>query len=235
MNLSLMTYNVRLGLETSLAEVADAVAAAGVPDLLALQEIGVSWQMGERVHQPAYLADRLGMPYRAFAGALTDAEGGRFGVALLSKFPLKSVDFTLLPQAADERRVLLHAVVATRPAVHVFNTHLSVYEAERLPQARLVAAAVGACAGPVVLMGDFNDRPGTPALAELGRGLTDLFDTCGTGDPLTFSVRNPNRRIDYLLCGGGLSPAGPCRVVTEARASDHFPLAGGVAWAGPVV
>lgn len=237
MKLNLMTYNVRLGIETSLGELGDAVWALGAPDLLALQEIGVHWRMGERVDQPAQLAARLGLPYHAFAGALTDDAGGRFGVALLSRRPFLNVDFALLPRLEDEQRVLLHVTLDTAPRVHVFNTHLSIHAPERALQAARVAESVARVAGPTLVLGDFNDLPESDVLRALrsaapqGAGpLRDLFDETGAGDPLTFSVKNPNRRIDYLLCGGGFEPQG-ARVVQAVRTSDHFPLVGSVSLA----
>lgn len=234
MKLNLMTYNVRLGIETSLGALADAVAAHGAPDLLALQEIGVRWRMGERVDQPAVLAARLGLPYHAFAGALTDDAGGRFGVALLSRLPVLHADFALLPRLEDEQRVLLRVTLDTEPRVHVFNTHLSIHAPERALQAARVAESVALVEGPTLVLGDFNDLSDSPVLATLRAAspagaapLRDLFDDVGVGDPLTFSVKAPNRRIDYLLCGGGFEPEA-CRVLGDVRTSDHFPLVGRV-------
>ena len=243
MTLSLMTYNIRLGIESSLAEVGFCAAAGGSPDLLALQEVGVRWQMGEPVDQPAVLAEQLGLPYSAFAGALTDRSGGRFGVALLSRWPLLSVDVALLPRLEDEQRVLLHVLVDSEPRIHVFNTHLSIHAPERLLQARRLAETLAHVRGPTLVMGDFNDLPGSEVHETIragvdqgpgaGQALVDLFDAKGEGAPLTFSVREPNRRIDYLMCGGGLRPLS-ARVRCEAEASDHFPLIGTVDFPAPV-
>jgi endonuclease/exonuclease/phosphatase family metal-dependent hydrolase len=231
-----VTYNVRLGLDGGLAAVGDALATLE-PDIVCLQEIGVRWQMGECVDQPAALAARLGFAHVAFAGALTDARGGRFGVAVLSRRGLRSVSVALLPRAADEQRVLLQVALDTHPPIHVFNTHLSIHEPERMLQAARVAEAVGQVEGPTLLLGDFNDLPESAVLETLRRAapvgappLWDLFDETGEGDPLTFSVKAPNRRIDYLLCGGGFLPEG-CRVLTGVRTSDHFPLVGAVSLA----
>jgi endonuclease/exonuclease/phosphatase family metal-dependent hydrolase len=225
----LVTYNIRIGLDGPLAAVGDALAGLA-PDVVCLQEVGVRWQMGEPVDQPAVLAARLGLPFVAFAGALTDARGGRFGVAILSRRAFRTTSFTLLPRAADEQRVLLQVVLDTTPALHVWTTHLSIFEAEREDQARRVREELARCPGPALLAGDFNDGPGSATLAILrgatladGSPLVDVFDACGTGDPLTFSVRAPNRRIDYVLAGGGLG-AGPTRVAREVTASDHFPV-----------
>jgi len=224
-----VTYNIRLGLDGGLAALGDALSTLA-PDVVCLQEVGVRWQMGECVDQPAVLAARLQCPHVAFAGALTDARGGRFGVAVLSKRGFRSVSVALLPRAADEQRVILQVALDTTPALNVWTTHLSIFEAEREDQARRIREELGRCAGPTVLAGDFNDVPTSATLATLrgaqladGAGLVDLFDACGTGDPLTFSVRAPNRRIDYVLAGGDLG-AGPTRVAREVQTSDHFPV-----------
>lgn len=226
-----VTYNVRLGLDGGLAAVGDALATLDA-DIVCLQEIGVRWQMGECVDQPAVLAARLGFAHVAFAGALTDARGGRFGVAVLSRRGLRSVGFALLPRAADEQRVLLQVALDTAPRLNVWTTHLSIFETEREDQALRIREELARCDGPTLLAGDFNDVPASRTLAILrgapladGTPMTDLFDACGTGDPLTFSVRAPNRRIDYLLAGGGLG-AGPTRVAREISTSDHFPVVG---------
>lgn len=233
MNLALVTYNIRLGIETSIGALAEAVAALGPVDVLALQEIGVRWRMGERIDQPAFLAQCLDMPYHAFAGALTDDTGGRFGVALVSRLPFASVDFTLLPRLDDEQRVLLHVVLDTTPRIHVFNTHLSILPTERALQAGRVAAAVAAVDGPVLVLGDFNDLPDSevlaclrgvgPTNADRPRPMVDVFGAVGDGDALTFSVRHPNRTIDYVLCDDACAPLF-ARVALETRTSDHFPL-----------
>jgi endonuclease/exonuclease/phosphatase family metal-dependent hydrolase len=232
-----MTWNIRLGIESSLKAVGDAVLAAGVPDVLALQEVGVDWNMGEKVDQPRVLAQRIGLPHHLFVGAITDKAGGRFGIALLCRWPFTAADVTLLPRDTDEQRVLLRArIFVPAPGlngrqqaspVSLLNTHLSRKPTkERLEQAAVVgaAAAVAAVEGPVVLLGDLNDDPGTATLKAAGGKLVDCFAAAGKGPPETFSVKDPKQRIDYVFCGGGLQPTGAVRVVREALASDHFPL-----------
>lgn len=222
---TVMTYNIRVGVSSCLADVAAAVQQVGVPDVLALQEVGLRWRMGEAVNQAAVIGAAIGLPYHAFAGALLDApSGGRFGVALLSRHPLDGVHTTNLPREADEQRVILRArVVAPRPFV-VLNTHLSVAPAERLAQAQQIALAVGAETDPVVLLGDLNDRPETPTITTAMAGLTDCFDAVGAGPADTFSVADPHRRIDYIGVGNGAQPGDIAEVARQARASDHFPL-----------
>jgi endonuclease/exonuclease/phosphatase family metal-dependent hydrolase len=230
LRLRVATWNVRIGIETSMQFLLDALGDTPTLDLLALQEIAVDWCMGERMDQPAFLARGLGLPYSTFAGALTDDAGGRFGVALLSRWPFRTVDVTLLPRETDEQRVALRVQLDTEPSLVVVNTHLSVQPVERLRQAELVRRRFDERPGPGLLLGDFNDVPASDTLAAL-RGptalsgpLLDAFDVAGAGPPETFSVKDPNRRIDYILARGGVAPAGVCRVWTENRTSDHFPV-----------
>ncbi|MCA9537866.1 MAG: endonuclease/exonuclease/phosphatase family protein [Myxococcales bacterium] len=223
MRLSLLTYNIRLGVETDLRAVATAIAAAGAFDLIALQEVGEHWNMGERVDQAAVLAAHLSLPTHVFAGALTDAQGGRYGIAVLARWPMDDIEVINLPREVDEQRVLLRATLRAPVPVRVYSTHLSIAEAERTAQARFIADALAEEVGPVLLLGDLNDRPESATLAVLN-GLIDCFDACGEGASETFSVRDPHRRIDYIRCGGGLVPAGTTQVLRAARASDHFPL-----------
>ncbi len=217
------TYNIRVGIETSLEDVGATILSGGA-DVVALQEVGVRWRMGACVDQPAVLGAAAGLPFHAFAGALLDDAGGRFGVALLSRWALDGVQTTNLPREADEQRVLLRArVLAPMPFI-VLVTHLSVNAPERLRQAEQVGRAVRAEIEPVLLLGDLNDLPGSPVVVTACAGLIDCFDAQGQGPPETFSVRDPHRRIDYIACGPGLAVAGPCTVLRSARASDHFPL-----------
>ncbi len=217
----LMTYNIRLGVESSLAEVADVIEVAGIPDVLAMQEVGDHWRMGERVHQAEVISEALGLPHTTFAGALTDSEGGRYGISLASQWPLEDVQTIQLPVDTDEQRVCL---LARTNETWVINTHLSIKRAERELQAAEVGRLAATLLGPVVVLGDLNDRPGTPTVEAVRGALTDCFDAMGDGAEETFSVDDPHRRIDYILCGGGVAPNGPSRVVREAYASDHFPL-----------
>ncbi len=225
MNLTLVSYNIRLGVESDLVAIADAIrltCAGASPDLVALQEVGDHWNMGEHTDQTATLAAHLGLAHHTFAGALTDARGGRYGIALMAPHAIEDICVTPLPRETDEQRVVLTATLATPTPIHVITTHLSVVAPERLIQARHIGR-LAAHPGPVIMLGDLNDHPGTPTVTAARGALTDCFDHAGAGPAETFSVANPHRRIDYIFVGGGLVPTA-CRVVRDATASDHFPL-----------
>lgn len=227
--IALMSYNIRVGVESSLEALAQAVRREGVPDLLAMQEVGLRWRMGAAVDQNRYIATRLGLPHVAFAGALRDDLGGQFGVSLASRWPIEETIRLPLSRQKDEQRILLLCRLAQPLPVWVAVTHLSVEAEERLLQAEEVAEALRRCALPVILLGDLNDHPDSPTLRALA-AWTDAFDTCGQGEPWTFSVREPHRRIDYIRCGPPLRFVGTTRVCLRARASDHFPLRAEIAY-----
>lgn len=235
MKLRIMSYNIRIGIESSMACVAKTVERLGTPDVLALQEITAHWHMGERLDEPAYLAGALGLPHYVFAGALTDSQGGRFGVALVSRWPLETPRVWRLPRAEDEQRVLLRARLASPTPMWLFNTHLSIRENERLAQAKAINRHVAAVEGPVLLAGDLNDVPDSPTVHAI-RGvtaghrdmprpaLTNSFETHGVGPPETFSTKRPARTIDYIVHNATMSSVGPAYVARDGMASDHFPL-----------
>ena len=225
MKINVMTYNIALGFLSSLKAVGEAVLAAGVPDVLALQEVGVDWKMGEKVDAPRVLAKQIGLPHHFFASSIYDEPAkGRYGIALLSRWPFASADTTILPRPTGEQRVLLRARVDAPTPFTVLVTHLDRESKDRLKQAAIVGAAAAAAEGPVVLCGDFNDVPTSATLKAIKGTLVDCFEAAGTGPGETFSVKSPKDRIDYIFCGAGFEPVGPAAVVTAAVASDHFPL-----------
>lgn len=224
MQLRVVSYNVRVGIESSLDTIIAELRTAPAADLIAFQEIGVRWNMGEAVDQPRYLAAGLGLDHVVFGGALTDERGGQFGIALASRYPIISHSVTEHHREDDEQRVLLEALIDAPTPFHVLTSHLSVSASERLVQARSIAARSKSLSGPVLVLGDFNDRPGSDVYDTLTAEFTDCFFVCGDGPPETFSVEEPHRQIDYVMTREPLYPDGRSWVERTVTASDHFPL-----------
>jgi endonuclease/exonuclease/phosphatase family metal-dependent hydrolase len=106
-------------------------------------------------------------------------------------------------------------------AVRVFCTHLQHRSrTERLAQATEIAESLAAGAGPVVVMGDLNARPGDPEIAPLTDVLDDAWAVAGDGAGFTFDAATPHARIDYILT----SPDVVARsaAVVQTAASDHL-------------
>jgi endonuclease/exonuclease/phosphatase family metal-dependent hydrolase len=155
-------------------------------------------------------------------------QGGAYGIAVLSRFPIKRTAHTLLRKVGDgEQRGVQHVVVEVQGRELLFlNTHLDHRRdpAERDQSAeelRRIVAAAGAT--PVILCGDFNATPDSTAIRRLREFLTDTWSVVGQGPGHTVPVRKPTRRIDYIWVS---SPALVPRKmeVLLSEASDHLPI-----------
>ena len=129
----------------------------------------------------------------------------------------------------------LFETVADGRRFYVYNTHFP-YRTEDEPARTRAAAAIAArIAGlppavPVVLTGDFNTEPGSPAYALLTGSLADARAQAGkvSGPDGTFHAFSgvPRRRIDWILARGLRA----VRFHTDAGQrdglypSDHFPV-----------
>jgi endonuclease/exonuclease/phosphatase family metal-dependent hydrolase len=162
-------------------------------------------------------------------GQAIDLQGGGYGLAVLSRFPLAGVRTDPLPgKAGQEARVVMRAAVEPGggwPAVTVLDTHLQHDDGPtRETQVARIDELFGAAAGAIVLAGDLNATPGSPPIRALARNWAFATEPGGKG-LLTIPAGAPRQQIDYVL----VRPAGAfrvaeARVVEEPVASDHRPV-----------
>lgn len=200
------------------------VLRALAPDLVGLQEVDSAVRRSGGVDEAAALGASLGMRH-AF-GAFMDYQGGRYGMGILSRFPIVRARTVELP-LGNEPRVALAAEVRLPGgrALTVVNVHFDwvADDGFRFAQATRLAAFLDSLATPYVLLGDFNDEPGSRTLALFQRRATEARKPAG--DRFTFSSTEPAKEIDFIFA----SPArawrvGEARVVDERVASDHRPV-----------
>lgn len=175
-----------------------------------------------------------------FAGNLVEGEG-RYGVALVTQFPVVSQRNHPLPRAAGrekaEPRGLLEVVLEVEGRrVRVFVTHLAHdSDEDRGLQVEAIRKIVGLGQGPALLLGDLNFRPDselyTRLLAPMTTGGPPLFEDAwiraGDGaEGETIGLESPKPgRIDYILGTPDLARGFQrARVVKHTRASDHQPV-----------
>ena len=235
--LRVLVLNMHAGADAAgagnLDRVADLVRETAA-DIVLLQEVDSLTRRSGGVDQPAALARLTGFHAR-FGNALA-YQGGGYGIATLSRFPVRSSRLIRLPVdppqersgGSREPRGVLH-VVAQTPAgpLHVLNTHLdpSGDDRWRRQEGDSVLAVARRLAGdgvPVLAGGDFNATPDSEAQRRLrAGGLRDLWPGCGSGDGLTYPAAGPTKRIDYLdALGDGVS-CSAARVL-RSDASDHL-------------
>ena len=233
-----MVYNIHAGKDAggvdNLSAVAALVRESNV-DLALLQEVDQGTRRSGNTDQPAVLAARTGF-HVAFGSAL-DYDGGEYGVAILSRWPIRADTLIHLPveppQAraggSHEPRGALRADIAAPFGVlTVFNTHIDASASDhyRLQEARTVAALVSSArsiGSTVLLGGDMNSTPESAVQQQLlATGLRDAHAECGRGDGLTFPADSAVKRIDYLYLTGAMRCTASEVLVTKA--SDHRPL-----------
>ncbi len=225
--LRVLIYNVRHGagmdLEVDLERTA-AVLAAQEPDIVLLQEIDSSTVRTNHVDQAATLARLTQMPHHKF-GAFMDYDGGRYGMAVLSAWPILSSTNHRLPDGSEPRSAL---AVRIQPGDHMpemvfVGIHLYQTAEQRLAQARQLVSLLDEETVPIFLGGDFNSQPDDPVMRLLDTHWT--IPEKSADAYLTLPADTPRVEIDYIM----YRPAEPFtviehRVIDEPMASDHRPV-----------
>jgi endonuclease/exonuclease/phosphatase family metal-dependent hydrolase len=248
----LATFNMLHGRSLSDGTVhADRVAAAIADldaDVLGLQEVDRAQPRSGLLDLTAIAADALGAPTQRFAAAVVGTPGETwqawrspddnghplYGIALVSRYPVRQWQITALPGAPirspvytgngfrllkDEPRVLLAAVL-DGPAgpFTVATTHLSFVPGWNLRQLRHAVRSLRALPAPRILLGDLN------VPAAVARAITGWKPL---GVAPTYPSPAPRAQLDHVLADPrGLSRLG--RVVQictpHPPVSDHRPL-----------
>ena len=198
-------------------------------DIIGLQEVDARHRLNRHLNQWDYFAEATGL--HAVAGANVSDHRGRFGNALLTRFPVRLVQHIDLSVGAYEPRGAIEAeVLADGRKLRVVVTHLGLHAGERRLQiGRLLDALAQSPseAEAMVIMGDLNEwrgrRGGIPALdRRLGRAPA----------PRTFPSWLPVLPLDRIYAGGAASlrAAAVHRSPLARLASDHLPLRAAVDW-----
>jgi endonuclease/exonuclease/phosphatase family metal-dependent hydrolase len=221
--LRVMTYNIKHGEVSSLESIASVINGQGA-DLVALQEVDVLTNRSGRVDQAARLGELTGM-FHAFQPALLSFDGGQYGVALLSRYPIVSSQRIALRSAAEQRILALMEVeVDPEHVIPVGVTHFGTTGAsERLNQAEDVKAALAGRPW-AVLAGDLNATPSEGSMASLRQQLSDAWTRGGSGNGYTQNAVFPTKRIDYVMLGSAWISPLTAKVVGASSQSDHRPV-----------
>jgi endonuclease/exonuclease/phosphatase family metal-dependent hydrolase len=223
-----LTYNIHHGEgedgKLDLPRIAKVIAGAK-PDLVAVQEVDHTATRTKGVDQTAELAKLTGLTGRF--GKAIDFQGGGYGQAVLSRYPIEDFKVHVLPgEPGQETRIAAAAEVRVGkggPPLVFVTTHLDHQKPDlRERQSAKLDELFGMLDRPVILAGDLNATPDSPPLKRLAKNWT-----AATGDKplLTIPVGKPARQIDYVL----FRPADrfkvvEARVLDEPIASDHRPV-----------
>lgn len=235
----------------------DALLASGLrrlqPDIVCLQEVS-RLSATQRIRSESF-ATPCGLTHHLFSGLgeslVHEANLPRNmeGLSILSRFPALRQESVALPFFAGDvpRQILLAEFAIGRSRIAVATTHLAfppAFSREREVQMRKALGAVDQFAAQtdldtIILTGDLNDEPGSPAVQAIlasRHGFRDAYSACHPGDPMgaTFTSTNPyvgpgfvpGLRIDFIFATPKLEPV-ECTLAFDGTSgldfvSDHF-------------
>lgn len=227
--LRVMTYNIHVGVgmdkKLDLARVASVINAQH-PDLVGLQEVDRGVTRTQRIDEIAELAKLTGMDY-AFAFNLR-YQGGQYGVAILSRLPIKATDHRLYQNTREaERRGFIRAeVLVNGRTLNFVTTHLDYqYDDGRLFEAQQLLSALKDVAAPLVVVGDFNDIPAGHAYQLMRYQFGDAWvEGRGTDEGFSYPTDKPAKRIDYIFFRATDRVRTKRAWIVKTEASDHVPV-----------
>jgi len=227
-----MTYNIHVGIgmdkKLDLRRISE-VILGDRPDLVALQEVDRGVKRTGGIDEIAELARLTQMDY-AFAPNF-DFQGGKYGVAILSRYPIQAIDHRRYANKREaERRGLLRVEVKVKGQnLNFVTTHLDYQFADaRLFETEQLLKALEAVEGPLIVAGDFNDEPSGTSYKLMLSNFTDAWNEAlpgASGDGgLTYPADKPVKRIDYVFLAQRRGLSAKKATVRSTLASDHLPL-----------
>ena len=216
-SLEVMTYNIKVG-DYGLDKVIN-VIKQHKPDIIAIQEVDIDTARSGKVNQLEILKAQLNMPYGFFSKA-KNHDGGQYGIALLSKYPLSLISATSYQSQSGENRIYQQAKVnIDGNEVTIFNTHLIRSDSSiRKKQIDELYSVATKQTGPVIVMGDFNDQ--SSAMNSFKNMFISAFPQENT---------YKSEKIDYIFLSKSLFDSSSLVSKIEISpltksASDHFPV-----------
>lgn len=232
--LRILDHNIHQGIDRfglpDLPAIAAIIEGADA-DLVGLQEVNRGWDIAGGVDALAYLRWRFPQ-YHIVYGPM---HAEHFGNVVMSRFPIVDQGWARFPTGPSGLpRGYTWARVSTPAGEVVFAaTHLTAYDrgderTERASQAQALVAFWG-LRPRMVLVGDLNDAPGSPAVTTLtGAGMRDILAAHGIGgDPTYVFSGSPftpgyTEKLDYIFTSPDVTTV-DARIIDTA-ASDHLPL-----------
>ncbi len=224
-SLRIMSYNLRFGELASLKELGEFIKSCN-PDVVLLQEVDI---YTHREIAPAQNGKNFIAELGYYTGMMSifgksiDYKGGYYGLGILSKYPIVSMERFFLPMLeknSEQRSLLLSRIdLGKDKQITVACTHLDLKSDTRIVQVDSINKILLKEKNPVIVAGDFNAKP---ASVEISQGMADWLRVCN--DDFTVSAKAPRSKIDYIFCYPKESWV-PLRAETpRVELSDHLPI-----------
>ncbi|VUS80881.1 endonuclease/exonuclease/phosphatase family protein [Klebsiella spallanzanii] len=238
------TWNIAAGRIDSLPNIANAIKALDA-DIIALSEVDKNTQRSGKVDQLSELKRLTGM-YGVFGKAI-DFEGGEYGIAVLSRYPISKEQTLPLPSPKVEQSVILATEIQKpgfdSPVIFIAN-HMDWHEDPAVRMMQLHAIndfAVGNTESTFphiessikILAGDFNDVQGSTVMNGFKRYWHNPLPE--SMDSRSWPAINPAVDLDHILTFKGqrwqaekiylpVDQQSQLKTIDWPKLSDHLPL-----------
>lgn len=224
--ITVMSYNIHA--MKGMDKVLDVDRIANVineqnPDFVALQEVDQLTERSGKMDAIGLLKEKTGM-YGIFMRTF-DYQGGEFGNAILSRYPI--IEHKLFPLPARDRYedrllMMVACVMKNGDTIHFYNTHLDHHsdDSDRPVQMQEIIRIIRNDKAKIILAGDLNCSPSSEPL----NALNEVLTRCDS-DEKTYPADTPERLIDHVYYSNnkGIKDLG-LMVIPEKVASDHRPI-----------
>lgn len=218
--LKVMSFGIKSG-TIDMNAVADIVNANN-PDFLVIREIDSETTRSSGKDLPKILSELITMPNYIFADAQA-YQGGKYGTVVYSKFPVISSKKQQLYANVTEQGPLgiLEVKINDNQKLIFAGTHLNATATRRDPQAIELVNIMDAYTDPVIVAGNFNDKPITgPVYTTFASKFSFPCVTC----PPNFPKAAPATNSDMVI----FKPSDRFRVVSHSvgtvATGDHLPV-----------
>ncbi|MFX0173773.1 MAG: endonuclease/exonuclease/phosphatase family protein, partial [Candidatus Hodarchaeota archaeon] len=184
------------------------------PDIIGLQECDISRIAGGNADIVRYFANKLRM--YSYYGPKTVT--GTFGIALLSKYPIKNPRIFFMYSKGEQTATIEAQIQVETSIYNVYVTHLG-NDGPLVQQEAIVNEIIDK--NNVILIGDFNFWSNTPQYNLTTQTLNDSWLYASTADIVYLDELeyNISRRIDHIFVSPGTSVS-ECHYIISIE-SDH--------------
>ncbi|WP_246197280.1 endonuclease/exonuclease/phosphatase family protein [Cytobacillus depressus] len=235
MEINVITYNIHHGKgidkQVDLYRIAEVIDKSDA-DLVGLNEVDKHFSKRSLYEdQISWLANQLNMEH-AFSPSISiksknSTKVRQYGNALLSRYPIvtkKSHSFNYIPGLVEGRSLLDVAIQINKQLFQVNVTHLSLNPFLHKMQTDFIVSKHNKNPHPIIIMGDWNMRPGSRGWRKLTRSFQDAWYTEGIGAGHTYPSHRPRTRLDYIFVSQNVKVVEAKVLTNMSKASDHLPL-----------
>lgn len=216
MHLRFASYNIFHGglAKYDMSKIAKNIVENGV-DVVGVQEVDIGTLRSGRLDVIKALSAASGYPYYAFFKTI-DFDGGDYGIAVLSRYPIISSEKILLDSGSSEKRALgMTKIDVGGREISFWVTHLTYRdEAVRVSQLSFLAELLSQT-DEFILTGDFN----TSDLGDVDK--IDGLGRVNSKDAPIVTFPDDSLSIDNILYSKSHWRFDDINVVTDSY-SDHY-------------